>query len=90
MTELLKTVLFDKHQELDATIVEFGGWECPFNILPASFMNIWQPEKKRASLMCRTWEDCFSRERTRCLYLGPFNGKRSCTHRTGCTGHLTA
>lgn len=29
MNKLLRTVLYDKHQELDAKIVEFGGWEMP-------------------------------------------------------------
>ncbi|GEM_PF-6273511 len=29
MSEPLKTVLFEKHQSLDAKIVEFGGWEMP-------------------------------------------------------------
>ncbi|MBW1636986.1 MAG: glycine cleavage system aminomethyltransferase GcvT [Deltaproteobacteria bacterium] len=29
MSDLLKTVLFEKHQNLDAKIVEFGGWEMP-------------------------------------------------------------
>ena len=29
MSRLLRTVLYDKHQELDAKIVEFGGWEMP-------------------------------------------------------------
>lgn len=29
MSELLRTVFFDKHVELGAKIVEFGGWEMP-------------------------------------------------------------
>jgi aminomethyltransferase len=29
MSKLLRTKLFDKHQELDGKIVEFGGWEMP-------------------------------------------------------------
>ncbi|MFH1156498.1 MAG: glycine cleavage system aminomethyltransferase GcvT [Pseudomonadota bacterium] len=29
MSELLRTIFFNKHQELTATIVEFGGWEMP-------------------------------------------------------------
>ncbi len=29
MNRLLKTVLYDRHMELEAKIVEFGGWEMP-------------------------------------------------------------
>jgi len=29
MSELLRTIFFEKHQELNANIVEFGGWEMP-------------------------------------------------------------
>lgn len=29
MSKLLKTVLFNRHRDLDAKIVEFGGWEMP-------------------------------------------------------------
>ncbi len=29
MTKLFRTVLYDQHQELDAKIVGFGGWEMP-------------------------------------------------------------
>ena len=29
MTELLRTIFFEKHQDLSGSLVEFGGWEMP-------------------------------------------------------------
>ena len=34
MTTLQRTILYDRHVELGAKIVEFGGWEMPLNYPP--------------------------------------------------------
>ena len=38
MRELFKTIFYDKHQKLDANLVEFGGWEMPIQY-PSGIMN---------------------------------------------------
>ena len=49
MKELLKTVLFNKHQDLDATIVEFGGWEMPIQY-PAGIINEHMATRTKAGI----------------------------------------
>ncbi|MCK5350200.1 MAG: glycine cleavage system aminomethyltransferase GcvT, partial [Desulfobacula sp.] len=49
MTELLKTVFFNKHQDLDAKIVEFGGWEMPIQY-PAGIINEHMATRKKAGI----------------------------------------
>ncbi|MBU0462371.1 MAG: glycine cleavage system aminomethyltransferase GcvT, partial [Proteobacteria bacterium] len=49
MNECLKTVLFNKHQDLDATIVEFGGWEMPIQY-PAGIINEHMATRKKAGI----------------------------------------
>ncbi|MBU8849727.1 MAG: glycine cleavage system aminomethyltransferase GcvT [Desulfobacterales bacterium] len=49
MSELLKTVFFDKHQDLDAKIVEFGGWEMPIQY-PAGIINEHMATRRKAGI----------------------------------------
>ncbi len=49
MSELLKTVFFNEHQDLDATIVEFGGWEMPIQY-PTGIINEHMATRKRAGI----------------------------------------
>ena len=49
MNELLKTVFFNKHQDLDAKIVEFGGWEMPIQY-PAGIINEHMATRKKAGI----------------------------------------
>ncbi|WP_457553698.1 glycine cleavage system aminomethyltransferase GcvT [Desulfobacula sp.] len=49
MNDLFKTVLFNKHQDLDATIVEFGGWEMPIQY-PAGIINEHMSTRKKAGI----------------------------------------
>jgi aminomethyltransferase len=49
MSELLRTVFFNKHQDLDATIVEFGGWEMPIQY-PAGIINEHMATRKNAGI----------------------------------------
>lgn len=49
MSELLKTIFFKKHQELDATIVEFGGWEMPIQY-PAGIINEHMATRRTAGI----------------------------------------
>ncbi len=49
MSDLLKTVLFEKHQDLDAKIVEFGGWEMPIQY-PIGIINEHMATRKRAGI----------------------------------------
>ncbi|MBL6993872.1 glycine cleavage system aminomethyltransferase GcvT [Desulfobacula sp.] len=49
MSELLRTVFFNKHQDLDATIVEFGGWEMPIQY-PAGIINEHMATRKKAGI----------------------------------------
>jgi glycine cleavage system T protein (aminomethyltransferase) len=49
MNKILKTILFDKHRELGATIVEFGGWEMPIQY-PAGIINEHMATRKKAGI----------------------------------------
>jgi len=49
MSELLRTAFFNKHQDLDATIVEFGGWEMPIQY-PAGIINEHMATRKKAGI----------------------------------------
>ncbi|MCP4670749.1 MAG: glycine cleavage system aminomethyltransferase GcvT, partial [Desulfobacula sp.] len=49
MTELLRTVLYDKHQELHAKIVEFGGWEMPIQY-PEGIINEHMATRTKAGI----------------------------------------
>ncbi|MBW2654746.1 MAG: glycine cleavage system protein T, partial [Deltaproteobacteria bacterium] len=49
MSELLKTIFFNTHQELDATLVEFGGWEMPIQY-PAGIINEHMATRKKAGI----------------------------------------
>jgi aminomethyltransferase len=49
MSKILKTVLFDKHREIGATIVEFGGWEMPIQY-PAGIINEHMATRKKAGI----------------------------------------
>ena len=49
MNECLRTVFFNKHQDLDATIVEFGGWEMPIQY-PAGIINEHMATRKKAGI----------------------------------------
>ncbi len=49
MSELLKTVLFEKHQSLDAKIVEFGGWEMPIQY-PVGIINEHMATRQKAGI----------------------------------------
>jgi len=49
MSELLRTVLFEKHQALDAKIVEFGGWEMPIQY-PVGIINEHMATRKEAGI----------------------------------------
>ncbi len=49
MSKLLRTVLYDKHQELDAKIVEFGGWEMPIQY-PEGIINEHMATRTKAGI----------------------------------------
>jgi len=49
MSEPLKTVFYKKHLDLDAKIVEFGGWEMPIQY-PAGIINEHMATRKKAGL----------------------------------------
>ena len=49
MSKLLRTVLYDNHQELDAKIVEFGGWEMPIQY-PDGIINEHMATRTRAGI----------------------------------------
>ncbi|NOX33697.1 MAG: glycine cleavage system aminomethyltransferase GcvT [Deltaproteobacteria bacterium] len=49
MTELKKTVFFNKHRDLDAKIVEFGGWEMPIQY-PSGIINEHMATRKKAGI----------------------------------------
>ncbi len=49
MSELLRTALFKKHQDLDAKIVDFGGWEMPIQY-PAGIINEHTATRKKAGI----------------------------------------
>jgi len=49
MSELLRTAFFNKHQDLDATIVEFGGWEMPIQY-PAGIINEHMATRTKAGI----------------------------------------
>ena len=49
MSELLKTIFFKTHQKLDATIVEFGGWEMPIQY-PSGIINEHMATRKTAGI----------------------------------------
>ena len=49
MSELLKTVFYEKHQHLDAKIVEFGGWEMPIQY-PAGIIHEHMTTRKEAGI----------------------------------------
>lgn len=55
MSELKRTQLYDIHVAAGATMVDFGGWEMPSSIPPASSPNTFTPVRCAASLMCLTW-----------------------------------
>jgi len=41
MSELKRTVLYDRHAALGAKIVEFGAGKCLFSTLQGLWKNIW-------------------------------------------------
>jgi aminomethyltransferase len=49
MSELLKTIFFNRHQDLDAKIVEFGGWEMPIQY-PAGIITEHMATRKKAGI----------------------------------------
>ena len=49
MVDLLKTVLFEKHRDLDASIVEFGGWEMPIQY-PTGILNEHMITREKAGI----------------------------------------
>jgi aminomethyltransferase len=49
MSQLLRTVFFEKHQDLDAKIVEFGGWEMPIQY-PAGILNEHMATRQQAGI----------------------------------------
>lgn len=49
MAELLRTPLFDRHRELGATLVDFGGWEMPMHY-PAGIVQEHLATRGRAGL----------------------------------------
>ena len=49
MAELLRTILYEKHQDLDAKIVEFGGWEMPIQY-PTGILNEHMITREKAGI----------------------------------------
>lgn len=49
MNELLRTVFFETHQDLDAKIVEFGGWEMPIQY-PAGIIGEHMATRRKAGI----------------------------------------
>ncbi len=49
MSKLLRTVLYDRHQALDAKIVEFGGWEMPIQY-PEGIINEHMATRSKAGI----------------------------------------
>jgi len=49
MTELFKTILYKKHQDLGAKIVEFGGWEMPIQY-PDGIISEHMSTRKKAGI----------------------------------------
>jgi aminomethyltransferase len=49
MSELLRTVFFEKHRELKATLVEFGGWEMPIQY-PEGIINEHMATRTKAGI----------------------------------------
>ena len=49
MSELFKTIFFNEHKDLDATIVEFGGWQMPIQY-PTGIINEHMATRKRAGI----------------------------------------
>lgn len=49
MSQLLRTVFYQKHQDLGATLVEFGGWEMPIQY-PAGILNEHMATRKQAGI----------------------------------------
>ncbi len=49
MSQLLRTVFFEKHRDLNAKIVEFGGWEMPIQY-PAGILNEHMATRQQAGI----------------------------------------
>ncbi|RPJ76817.1 MAG: glycine cleavage system aminomethyltransferase GcvT, partial [Desulfobacteraceae bacterium] len=49
MTELLRTPLYERHRELGANLVEFGGWEMPIHY-PAGIVQEHLATRARAGI----------------------------------------